>query len=53
MPAMTSRAAAKLRTVALALGTALTAHDVVVHRAARLEHQGRVRRALLRTRPSR
>lgn len=50
---MTARTADRLRSLALALGVALTAHDVVVHRAARLEHQHRVRRALLRSRPSR
>jgi hypothetical protein len=50
---LSTRTLERLRALALALGTALTAHDVVAHRAERVEHNGRVRRALDRHRPSR
>jgi hypothetical protein len=50
---MTTRTIDKLRTVGLALGSAMAAHQVVVHRAERVAQSERVRRALLRGRPSR
>jgi hypothetical protein len=50
---MSPRTLDKLRAVGLALGSAMAAHQVVIHRAERLIHHDRVRRALLRGRPSR
>jgi hypothetical protein len=50
---MTTRALDKLRSLGLAVGSAMVAHQVVVIRADRLAHHRRVRAALLRSRPSR